>query len=287
MEKRLLALRIGIDLVQYFSSRQYSWLSKVISRIVDISSQVYEITIWSNKKVAEIRNRLKLKIELMEKQEKQRRLLQREKNDEYKGGVSVLHGEEKYNLVSMCVFEEHDAIVEAVDDVLTKNDFIQGTFVTELNYSSTFSLSYLFSCYPFDLGTLSNVPTNIELCVHLFETYCCVTTALATSYNGEKKKEHKRQIEKLFKEHSGLMKNFDKYHISNPTAGASHWDDYFFKHLICSNLTTGMLDEYLDQRLPRELLSIIISYDVLCDDRLLEHDVQKLVYSRMKTCFSI
>jgi hypothetical protein len=168
--------------------------------------------------------------------------------------------------------EERGAIIEAVEDLIS-----DGVFPDNTEQLDTDKLRQLFYYYnsswaddPNDLPR-SQKSSDIQVSTYLFETYCCISLV-----------KNEKDRKKLLKDHASLMEKLGSLGRLSTSDPPSHslWKDYF-SLITASNLTTEFLDACTREVFPKEILSIIISYDVMDDERLLEVGAQKLVYSRM------
>jgi hypothetical protein len=107
-------------------------------------------------------------------------------------------------------------------------------------------------------------PTSSELQNYIIQIYICINILERHLSIGDTK----------------LL--FDKYN-SGTFAGCQNNYNYH-NRLFASNLTTNFLDNCFaiaQKKIPREILSIIIEYDQLVGERLLEPSVENLIYSRV------
>jgi hypothetical protein len=255
MLKRLLTLNIEFEIAQYTSGKYYTWLLKRSRRAVNILDVNY-LKMWENEKVKRITERSFHALPYYLVANTQDMVSNDTLNDK------------KLDFVSSYLFkEERGSIIEAAEDLISTRVF------TDSRQLDIDTLRQLFCEYNPD-GIQSKKSSDMQVSTYLFETYCCIFLM----------KNESDRIE-LLQDHTGLMEKLGK--ISGHADNHSMlWKDHFYL-IVASNLTIEFLDSCTEQVFPKEILSIIISDDIMCGERILFDDAQKLVYHRMKTCFSI
>jgi hypothetical protein len=274
-----LALYLQIEIAQYVSMRYHTWLPNRLDKVVKVCGG-NGVGMWNNKKVRFIINRANNEIKPIENLEVIDTSLLEERNS---------------NRVASYLFEnERDAIIEAVDNLIEVGIFSSASGTVDGNPRLK-ELQYLFFYHspkhpddpdapfaPFDGFPKSIKSNDIQVAIYLFETYCCLT--MLDKQEGKVN----NQVELLFQQHADLIEeklgklgNDSDFNSCTQSQMSISWKDFFNKQLMQSNLTIKMLDSWTGEIFPREILSIILQYDTLCDDRVLQEDAQKLVYERL------
>jgi hypothetical protein len=191
--------------------------------------------------------------------------------------------EKKYDILSLMMIDERDsfALVMETKEMSDKIGKIAkiGTQASAGNCVSNDLLEELFNKF-LDIEVMQKVRPNYSnpgmliLVNYFVQLYFCITVArrhLLTPLTSER----------LFSKHRQVMMNYTP-NKDDSSVGKSSIDNKLltiFDSVMTSNLTTVGLTDILGSTIPKELVAIIIGFDQLSEERLLEPGTEKSIYA--------